>query len=542
MQSHKQLSRDTQQLPLEVHNVQTTSPSRCSIYSAKTASVPYTMPLATLSLQILVPRQAWCSKSFSMRDGIRIFFCMFTLVAVASSCSSSKTISEATGDANTCAAEMAPNLTSSKIVSILYFRFLSALRDSSAFDMTSRVGADPIIVTVMFIVAFVVLRVVYLMVPRRTDAIKQSRNHEIFSYHASAESLSSNVPGRQCKWTGQLFGTRDWNCAGKTATLLLMRTLLFNIFGLATFSTCNSVVGYPCDIIVKLGWPDSSTWTNTGISQLTFHSRSWLSNQSSSQYFNAGSNLNNPDWDSFTLTTKQLWFANYQRMFYFGNELESRNITLGGSKSMSRERTPFHNPDRKCFGSVTSIPVQRNSRHAPTSATKFVKNGLTPPTCAFANSVAGPMSLPCYIGRRDCADTHCSNRLGCGPADVSFAITLHASISSTTSTSMGLRAASTLYQSSSLLATTTSCVIPLDMARADRLVGATRKCIDGSFTQSSDGISEAVEKVKPRFSKGFENCASQSNSQIFNLCASVFIFHRNLFSAYCSHCPNSDLS
>ncbi len=134
------------------------------------------------------------------------------------------------------------------------------------------------------------------------------------------------------KWTGQLGGTKDWNCVGKTATLLLMLTMLL---GLAIFSTCN-VIGYPNDAIVKLSWPDSSSRTNTGTLLPTFHCGSWLSNQSSSQCFN-GSKIYNLHWGGFTVTTKIVRLANSNEQLI----RDSYHTAVDGSDVVSRLRTPF---------------------------------------------------------------------------------------------------------------------------------------------------------------------------------------------------------
>ncbi len=120
-------------------------------------------------------------------------------------------------------------------------------------------------------------------------------------------------------------------------TFWLLNHRLFLIFGFMCFATLNlhtaasqsvgkiSLSNYIAadDAIVKLSWPDSSTWVNSGSTLPTYETvdSSWVFDRAKSQYFDAGPrNFNTPE-SGFTITARLQWnqIGFFQRVIEFGS-------------------------------------------------------------------------------------------------------------------------------------------------------------------------------------------------------------------------------
>ena len=77
------------------------------------------------------------------------------------------------------------------------------------------------------------------------------------------------------------------------------------------------------DAIVKLNWPDSSAWINSGSTLPTYNSSdgSWVFDRAKSQYLDAGPRTLNPHLSGFTVTSRVLWSetGRHQRIIDFGS-------------------------------------------------------------------------------------------------------------------------------------------------------------------------------------------------------------------------------
>ena len=74
------------------------------------------------------------------------------------------------------------------------------------------------------------------------------------------------------------------------------------------------------DAVLKLSWPDSSSWLNNPNTQPSFVDGSWLFDRATSRYFDAGSLNLNPHLSGFSLTASILLsqIGESQRIIDFG--------------------------------------------------------------------------------------------------------------------------------------------------------------------------------------------------------------------------------
>jgi hypothetical protein len=81
---------------------------------------------------------------------------------------------------------------------------------------------------------------------------------------------------------------------------------IFEAEGTGGSITLSSYLVPADDAVVKLNWPDSSTWINSGSTLPTYDSAdgSWVFNRSKSQYFDAGARTWNPQSSGFTVTAR----------------------------------------------------------------------------------------------------------------------------------------------------------------------------------------------------------------------------------------------
>ena len=173
----------------------------------------------------------------------------------------------------------------------------------------------------------------------------------------------------------------------------------------------------PDDAIVKLNWPDSSTWINSGSTLPTYNSSdgSWVFNRAQSQYFDAGPRTLNPHLSGFTVTSRVLWSETgmYQRIIDFGSDggTNSCNSILW---ALALESTKLHlsviipnsgSQRHVFFDSDISLQLHTwyvitMTYNATTTSFKIYIDGALRHTVAATSAVTGPrIASNTYIGK-----------------------------------------------------------------------------------------------------------------------------------------------
>ncbi len=161
------------------------------------------------------------------------------------------------------------------------------------------------------------------------------------------------------------------------------------------------------DAVVKLSWPDSSTWINSGSTLPTYDSAdgSWVFNRSMSQYFDAGARTLNPQSSGFTVTARVMvsLVGFHQRIIDFGSGPDNLNILL------SLPSNSFHFAFKNEINSdpPMSLSFQLNTwftitliYSAVTTKFQLYIDGALRFTLSASNVVTGPRVVSnCYIGR-----------------------------------------------------------------------------------------------------------------------------------------------
>ena len=174
------------------------------------------------------------------------------------------------------------------------------------------------------------------------------------------------------------------------------------------------------DAVVKLNWPDSSIWINSGSTLPTYDSAdgSWVFDRSKSQYFDAGARTLNPQSSGFTVTARVMvsQVGSYQRIIDFGSGPYILNILL----SMHSSSTNIHFSFKNDIDSNPPLSIQLNTWFTITLIYSAVStncqlyiDGALLFTVSVTDAVTGPRVVSnCYIGKSHWAnDAYFSGRM-----------------------------------------------------------------------------------------------------------------------------------
>jgi hypothetical protein len=164
------------------------------------------------------------------------------------------------------------------------------------------------------------------------------------------------------------------------------------------------------DAVVKLNWPDSSNWINSGSTLPTYDSAdgSWVFQ---SQYLDAGLLTMNPQSNGFTMSTKIMFSSQSagSRIIDFGSGQDSNNIFIQflGSRLLHFSMLIPGTGGNRHMMWYDTIAIELSTWQMVTlvyypalAQARVYVNGAVRATVAAVPAVSGPRTfLNCYIGK-----------------------------------------------------------------------------------------------------------------------------------------------